>query len=393
MKPTTEIILALMVLMVRSDRLATAVMSVCRDEFVDIPCPLPASSAQNTWKYSSGIGRHWQNIASFSKNEAELSSNLSLKFKDVMNVFSNGSLTMSSFHPGLNGIYTCSDEKERVIHIVVTVNCGKKVCEGDDSVIECDLLQYRKLILNDELRELDWKQQDQTIVVATGPSGMSLTYHNIKYDKINLSQNVEGALMVKSVDKSMDGQRFTCILHGQTGITPRRSWVTLEVMNCEQNKEACEMDSVAFKCPYRYLLTTDLDTEATKLVWFNGSRKIVTFSKDHGHVIHSNSSLINVSDSDGLVTLRSITIFDSGVYRCNVVRKGVVIAEHSVTLNVTPCAHITQRHDKEQRKAKDVKEILAIILPIISVAVVVFLIIHCVKPFIFQPAHPPPANV
>lgn len=332
--------------------LTTVFQAACVNEFLELPCPVQDPSSDSVWKYKrEKRDVNWQEIGSFSKNNTSLSQNIPAKFQDMTNVTSNGSLIISSFAKEMTGIYVCQLVNEGQVHHnmfkVVAVNCQKTVCEGDVAIVECDLLKYKNFLYLNQLKQLVWKQKSTTLVVIG--HDMKVTY--TKYPNVGAIQ-MNGALRIGSASKDIDGQRYTCVVHGEKGVTSRQYSVVVNVQKCQKKiTKACEGESIDLKCPYYPPLTTK--TKNIRLEWYKGSTKIATVLKDR--TTHPDSSLVKINEANGMVTFVSIGDFDNGLYRCKVFRDTVLLAEHSVTLNVTQCRPSPTGHQKptkEEARAK-----------------------------------------
>lgn len=353
--------------------LETVFKTACIDRVLVLFCPVKGKSGEFLWKYKEYPYDNWQEIGFSSNNTASLSRNMPPKFKDMIH-FSQRHLQITSFKPDLSGMYNCqSDNKGQVLHgmfTVVAITCEKAVCEDDDVIIECDLLKYKILLppgLN-QSRELQWKNKRKTLVVM-GPN-MKVTFQDSSFSNTGSMQE-DGALRIRSASKDIDGQRYTCVLHGEIGVTSRRCSVVINVQKCETKiNNTCEEDSIDLKCPYyQELATNDRDV---RLEWYNGSSMIAMLHTSKGRSILSESLKIN--RTNGLLTLLSPGVIDSGLYRCKVIRDKVLLAEHSVTLNVTQCPsptnHQTLTKSVSKGQSKKIRDIFLFLFFAVLVAFV-----------------------
>lgn len=323
---------------------ANAFNPVCMNKFLELPCPVKHPSGEHKWRFKEHLD--WHVIGFFSENKTYLSRNIPGKFKDVTNIFVNGTLTISSFTQELSGIYDCQSYNDgQVQHSmvdVVAVNCEKKVCEGDDAIVECDLLKYKNVLARlNKPTEIVWKK-GKTKLVAMGPD-MNVSCQNFSFPNIGAIQEI-GALRIGSASKDIDGQRYTCVVHGEEGVTPRRYSVVINVQKCQKKiNEACEGESIDLECPYFPPLATN--TNDTRLEWFNGSTMIASMLHNQVHTTSLESPLVKVNETNGMITLVSLGVSDKGQYKCKVFRETVLLAEHNVTLNVTQCLGLTGNHN------------------------------------------------
>ena len=331
---------------------ATVFKAVCIKEPAVLSCSVQDTSAKDvTWKYQEPSDTNWHIIWDTSENK--VNRNAPPKFKNVEVAVVNGSLTISPFSPKLSGVYSCKWDNEgqlvQDLHTVVAVSCEKTVCEGDNAIIPCETLKYKTLIFHrHNLKEFLWKKENENLVFSG--HDMETPYGNPKYRGIGLT--TQGALTIKSVSKDWNGQQLTCVVHEGNGSTPKRYSVTVKVQTCQTMIRVCQGKSIDLECPYyRWMMDS---TEDIRLEWYyRNATKIATLTKGRTMMIHSH--LVKVKGA--MITLVSPGLLDSGHYRCKVFNQELLLAEHSVTLNVTNChtpgiRNMSKRGDENTRESK-----------------------------------------